>query len=520
MPRCEKKTVDFEAAKKIREQVEARVVVEAQKLGGPPAGGGEDSEFVRRSLDANELGDGMLFAELLRGEFLYNKSSAEWLRWAGHHWARDVMDAAASRVEMVAERYIDEAAAIAREIGELTGTDAKGQVERLQDLQKRLYARVSRLRSDRGRMNALKFAHTNKSNPLAIRGDELDAMPWLLACSNGVVELQTGELRHGRRDDMLEKACPTEWTGIDTPAPAWDKFLAQIFSENMPLVDYVGRLFGYACTGLTIEHVLPVLHGQGRNGKGTLVETISRVLGSLAAPIQSEMLLDQGRSKSSAGPSPDIMALRGLRMAFGSESDEGRRFSPSRVKWLSGGDTLVGRAPHDRHETHFLPTHTLFLLTNHKPHAPADDFAFWERVHLVPFPLSFVAREPIAENERPADKHLPDKLRQEASGILAWLVRGCLAWQQRGLDPPAVVKDATAEYRREEDLVGDFIEECCYVDASAEVSATDFYTSFSEWWEANVSKKPLSQKKFGKIMAARFRREKAGTYRYFGVGLA
>jgi len=213
------------------------------------------------------------------------------------------------------------------------------------------------------------------------------------------------------------------------------------------------------------------------------------------------------------------MALRGLRIAFASENDEGRRFSPSRVKWLSGGDTLVGRSPHDRYETHFTPTHTLILLTNHKPHAPADDFAFWERVHLIPFDLSFVNRKPVADNERPADKHLPEKLRAEASGILAWMVRGCLAWQDKGLDPPRIVRDATADYRREEDILGDFIDECCFLDPSAEIQSSKLYTAFCDWWEQNVSKKTLSQKKFGKMMTKRFKREKKGTYKYFGLDL-
>ena len=56
----------------------------------------------------------------------------------------------------------------------------------------------------------------------------------------------------------------------------------------------------------------------------------------------------------------------------------------SRVKWLTGNDTITGRNPHDRYEVSFKPSHTLFLLTNHKPHAPADDFAFWERMILFP----------------------------------------------------------------------------------------------------------------------------------------
>jgi putative DNA primase/helicase len=509
----------------IRARVEERIreeeamVAQARSLSAP-ADGDKDAQqrFVRECLYANELGDGVLYAHLHAGRYVFNKSSQEWMRWTGHHWERDIMADAEASVEAVAERIVEESCSLEREsIG--LGTDGRERAESLKGLQKTCHMRVTRLRSERGRKNCLKFACTNPVNKLAIRGDELDTRPWLLPCANGVIDLKTGEMRPGRQDDWLEKACPAEWRGIDAPRAAWDAFLMEIFSERVDLVEFVRRLFGYGASGLTVEHVLPILCGQGRNGKGTLVETVSRVLGSLAAPIQSEMLLDQGRSKSSAGPSPDIMALRGLRIAFASENDEGRRFSPSRVKWLSGGDTLVGRAPHDRYETHFVPTHKLFLLTNHEPQAPQEDFAFWERVRLVPFELSFVARRPIKDNERPADKHLMQKLVQEAPGILAWIVQGALEWQQRGLDPPPVVMEATARYRKGEDLVGQFVEDACYVDAAAQVSARALYDAFKQWWEENISDTSLSQKRFGKIMALRYRREKQGTYRYFGIGL-
>ena len=91
---------------------------------------------------------------------------------------------------------------------------------------------------------------------------------------------------------------------------------------------------------------------------------------------------------------------------------------------------------------------------------------------MIPFNFSFVDREPTAPNERRADKHLLDKLKTEAPGILAWIIRGCLKYQQMGLCPPEKVRAATEEYRRSEDLLADFLEECCHTeDAAAEVQA-------------------------------------------------
>jgi len=516
---------DIEA---IREQVEARKKKESEMLasgdgrksasgnGGPPE---ITPRFVRDCLYANELGDGMLYAALHKDQFIYNMSTTEWLSWAGHYWERDIMAKALASVENISQRYLTEASSLVDQIGVASKAGHKDKMQDLQKTQENIYKRVSRLRSERGRGNCLKFAHTNIENSLSIKGDELDINPWLLACLNGVIDLRTGELRPGRPEDLINKASPIEFAGIDAPAPMWEMALKQIFQNDEKLIEYIQRLLGYCTTGLCIEHFLPIFYGQGRNGKGVILETISHVLGDLVAPIQAEMLLDQGRVKNTAGPSPDIMALRGLRIAFASETDQGRRFSTSRVKWLTGGDTLKGRYPHDKYETEFKPTHKLILMTNSKPAVADDDFAFWERVHLVPFELSFVERAPEKDNERPANKYLREKLLLEAPGILAWLVRGCMEWQRIGLDPPETVIDATREYRRDEDLMAHFIDECCYQNPDSETSAALLYDRFVEWWEDNVSRKKLSKKKFGMMMGKKFKKAKSGTYRYFGVGL-
>jgi len=287
------------------------------------------------------------------------------------------------------------------------------------------------------------------------------------------------------------------------------------------MVDYVSRLLGYGITGLNIEHIFPVLYGPGRNGKSLLPEILNYVLGSLSGSIQSEMLLDQKRPRSSQGPSPDIMTLKGLRLAFASETDEGQRFSAAKVKWLTGGDQLVGRYPHDKYEVRFNSTHLLFLITNRKPMAPGDDFAFWERMHLIPFRLSFVNRDPVADNERRADIYLLEKLKKEAPGILAWLVRGCLAYQKQGLNPPKDIIEATAQYRRDEDILADWLEDYCKVGPDEKGQATDLYDHFVKWYRKNISrKKDFSQRRFGTLMGRRFEKTKSvGTVFYTGVDL-
>ena len=207
-------------------------------------------------------------------------------------------------------------------------------------------------------------------------------------------------------------------------------------------------------------------------------------------------------------------------MAFASETNEGCKISAAEVKRLTGGDKLKARSPHDKFEVSFDPTHTLFLLTNSLPHAPADDFALWERTLVVDFPLSFVNRDPEKENERRADLNLFEKLIEQDAGILAWLVKGCLLWQQHGLAPPPKVLAKVKDYQREEDNVGAFVDYCCYLDETVWAGATHLYDAFESWWLKFVSKNPMKQKKFGMLMRKRFKADKVGgVYRYYGIGL-
>jgi putative DNA primase/helicase len=345
-----------------------------------------------------------------------------------------------------------------------------------------------------------------------------------------VIDLRTGEIRPGKPEDLITMGVPVDFpadcrnyiaTGQDSPCPGWEAFIQDIMDGNRRMAEYLCRLFGYGVTGLIIENIFVILFGHGRNGKSLLIETLQKVLGPLAGPIPAEMLLDQGRVRNSAGPSPDIISLRGRRLVFASETEQNHRFASSKVKWLSGGDSLTGRAPHDRDVSTFTPTHLLCLASNFKPKANSEDRPFWLRMHLIEFNLSFVAH-PSAPNERPVDRTLGERLAAEASGILAWLVRGCLLWQLEGLNPPAEVLAATAEYRRAEDDLADFLEEKCIICADSFVTAKSLYGAFKDWYTDNVSNKPPSQKRFGDAMSRRFGKDKngaGGTNRYLGLEL-
>lgn len=478
------------------------------------------TEFIWECYQANEIGDSMLYNTINRGKFIQNASTkGEWLLFDGHSWVLDRTGRALAAVEDVAQLYLGEADHIEDKIEEAKRQEKnKETISALKGQKKALEGRAKKLRSVSGRDNCLKCASSNM-DPLTTTYEELDQDPWLLGVKNGVIDLRTGLLRKGRPEDLITRACPVEFNGIDVECPAFLKFLDESVDDDQ-VEAYLQRMLGYTLTGLTSLRIFPVFYGmRGQNGKGTLMEIMFHLLGPLAGPIQSEMLTASRNTKSSSGPSPDIMDLRGKRLVWASETEEGQRFAVAKVKLYTGGDPLVGRNPNDRHQTTFFPSHTLVLLTNNMPHAPANDNAFFIRQKQIEFPYSFVD-EPGEEWEKLAVPGLVETLKAEAPGILAWLVKGCLLWQAEGLKTPKKVKDATAKFRRSEDQIADFVEQRCLINPDFRCGATDLYNDFKLWWKDNVNPKPLSQRKFGDLMTLRFSKEQPkGLVEYLGVGL-
>jgi putative DNA primase/helicase len=481
------------------------------------------SDEIMDALDANEDGDAIFFIRLHQGRFAYDHSGGCWHVFRDHHWHEDTTDQTVAALQNVIELYGVEAEKQAKCRLEAEKAGQKEQAGQHETLEEALLKRIRQLQGLKRKMDVLRLAAIDWSAQgrpsLALTGEEWDRHPMLLGCSNGVIDLTSGEHRPGRPTDYIKTFAPTPWLGLDAPAPLWAKFLAEIFAGDQEIISYIQRLLGYGITGRTTELIFPIFHGpHGRNGKGTLLETLRHVLGDFAAPIEAEMLLLQNHPRQSGAPASDIMALRGKRLVWASETGDGRRLDVGKVKWVTGGDTMTGRAPYGRRQVNFPPTHKVILLTNHKPHAPANDDALWVRLHLIPFNVSFVDN-PTKPNERPRNPSLPEDLKGEASGILGWLVQGSLLWQKEGLRPPKTVLTATESYRKDEDLVGNFLSECCIEDENAEAPAGKLYTAYQKWC-TEMGHKPMSGTKFGIDMKERFDSygDRRGIF-YMGLGL-
>lgn len=279
---------------------------------------------------------------------------------------------------------------------------------------------------------------------------EFDLHPHLLNVGNGVVDLRTGKLLPHSRDMMLSNCTPIEYDP-NAKCPVFEGFLSRIFTGNIGLIDYIRRAIGYSLTGETSEHCFFICHGDGANGKSTLLEAIHFLLGDLAATVRTEVLMKH-RFTSQSGHNDDVANLHGKRFVAAAETESGHELAASLIKSLTGGDTISASRKYGRGFS-FKPQFKIWIAANHKPEIPDTDEGIWRRIRMIPF------TERIPENER--DLKLAERLRSESQGILAWAVRGSVAWYSGGLGSSPDVDRATLSYRSEQDTVARFIAECC-----------------------------------------------------------
>lgn len=263
----------------------------------------------------------------------------------------------------------------------------------------------------------------------------------------------------------------------------------RITAGDPELQGYEQRFFGYSLTGTVREHIFGFGHGTGANGKGVTVGTILGIFHDYALTIPTEMLIVSHNDRH-----PEELArLRGVRLAVGSETEEGTRWAEAKIKRLTGGDRIAARFMR-QNTFEFDPQFKLFIIGNKRPSLRGVDEAMRRRLHLVPFEIT------IPEDER--DPELLQKLRTEWPAILRWCVDGCLSWQESGLRPPEIVRAATAKYLDAEDALNLWIEASATEDPNAWESSAALFNSWKRWAE-NAGEFVGSQKRLTTVLEER-----------------
>lgn len=475
-------------------------------------------------LDRNEVGDAELFARLCGADFRFDHSRGYWLRFGGVLWERDtlgqaqraVMSTVADTYEKAGEErrvyFTTEAQKVAGQIKRIMDEMAQakaagddGQVafigkdldtartehvrlmKKAESARKKSDDRARTLRANRRSLDVLKVS-ARGDDSLGITGEGLDRHPTLLACRNGVLDLETGRLLKPDRGLYLTMGSQLDFPGLHVRSDWWDDLLQKVFCGDEEMIHYFGQTMAYSVTGLRAnKDFFCALGPLADNGKSTVFNAIKEAVGSIATTIRVEVLLEKDK-RGNSGPDPDLMVLDGLRLGIASEASNKQKFSVEQIKAITGDDGIRARAMYS--DTKLLRSNVkLWLHTNKVPQMSDNDDGFTRRLRLLPFNAQFVRDPAEVDASRHKYQMLPkavvDKQRAEAlPAILSWIARNARIFFKNGLtyETPEIVQQNTDEYFAEQDSVGAFLEGACIVDGSfTELSNSRLYSAFKLW---------------------------------------
>lgn len=479
------------AAAKTDEQARAELGGHTHTTGGHTHttggdnGGTDSADDVKHS---GQLGMAKKLAARNAHQFRY-VAGVGWHEWDGRRWAPDERGG----IERAVHNLI---AHERREAAKITDEEAKD----------KRFKEITRYESATAIAGIVKIAQT--LHPLAVHVSDVDADPYLINLANGTLDLRTYELRDHNPGDLITKIAVGAYRPEDTHHGPWADFVESALPDEA-VRNYLQRVCGVALLGRVTEHVLPILTGEGGNGKGTCYQALLATLGDYGLMGDPDLFQARRGETSQAE-----MALRGRRLVIVSESGRNVTLDEARMKRLTGGDVISGRYLYQLPIT-FKPSHTPILVTNDLPTVPGDDPAVWRRVRVVPFDQSFVGRE---------DKGLDERLEADADAILSWAVEGWRDYRDRGdeLDEPDEVLVRTKAYREDSDPVARFLADpaWCLTGSPANKATTgQLHTAYTAWAKAEGGD-DMNAKSFGHALDRKGYKTVASNGRRWRIGLA
>lgn len=420
------------------------------------AGGRKAVAFSKQRRQMTEFGNAERMLDHYGDGLMYVPEIDAWYMWTGVYWRR----AASVELEHLAKETIralpDEAKAIES------------------DAERAEFFRFCAI-SQRAVMVRNMVGLAQSDPRVVVSVADLDKHTHLLGVGNGVVDLRTGKLLPPDQAYRVTTVAAVDYDP-QAQAPLFEQTVADVFFGDAEMIGFFQRLIGYSLMGKPDEDVLAIPYGSGSNGKSTVLGAIRDTLGGYAKMASADTFLSSGAAGGTAGAArEDVLRLRGARFVYISEPDEGSELREGLIKSMTGGEPLPARGLYSKTTVEVVPTWVAFMPTNHRPIVKGDDHAIWRRLLPVPFTRNFDQDLTVVK-----DPDRAAKLADEAAGILAWCVRGALAYQREGLRPPAAVHKAHDDYKSDMDLLAEWLDECCEIGPGFVESNARLWAS----WEA------------------------------------
>jgi len=388
----------------------------------------------------------------------------QWLHWTGKRWQWDETGVA----ERLAKKTVRDLYRAALDVEN-------------DDIQEQLRTHARRSESAGRLRNMLELFKTEPR--IGVIMEDLDSDDWLLNCENGEVDLRTGELHPHRKESLCTKLVRANY-GPDAECIEWQQFLDYIMGGDQELVRFLQRVLGYSLSGAPAQELF-FCYGLGANGKSCFLEVVSKILGDYAGEAAQGLMLE----KRNEAHQTEIADLAGRRFVTSEEVSSTSALDEGKVKRLTSGRNIKARfMRQDLFE--FRPTHKLWLAVNHKPRIRSQDKGIWRRIKMIPFGIT------IPESKQRPFAEVVNGFLVERDAILRWMVNGCLEWQRIGLAEPGALREATADYRDDMDVLGRFLRERTVSEPDAWIQSSMLYKNYTAWAEQQGIKRPMTQTSF------------------------
>jgi P4 family phage/plasmid primase-like protien len=394
-------------------------------------------------------GRGRLLGEFLTGKarYVHEWSESGWLWWDGGRWNRST-----PTVYQAAKKWLP--SAIASRFGD--------------------YKAAKEADDRKSISNALWWCSTDPQIGLPV--SDIDNNGWLFNCQNGTLDLETMTFRPANPDDRITKISSTAYD----PNAKCPQFMATLeyFIPDESVRDMVQMHAGSALVGVVTHLKLPILYGQGNNGKSTIIVALMDAFGKdYACMLDAEILTATGQN-SRSDSMYHVADLHGKRLVIINELEESATLKTSALKKIISSDPVKARRPREM-PFDFVPSYKAFLLTNHRPKLRTVDNGTMRRLALVPFDVTIDPAKDV--------KNFNRILQAEVSGILNWLIEGCMKWKSAGMkiDIPAAVVAATDSYASDEDQIGQFFSACVTKARGGYVTGKMMFDTYRQWCESS-----------------------------------